>query len=241
MSYFVCFKFLWVWKGRWIHYLDSTCIVKRSTMPGVNAESVKGNGWRVNPQVFTKLILNEQSPEGGYFHQNCTWMCLRDLENLTFSIPIFCQIFPVLKEKHPILIKLGAFYNDLSKIQSIYVIWAPSSLMKNPIAIPNFAKRRPKRQAHIRIPCQCENPQGTKITSKLIQTAKEQYFRDKLHSADSKTMFTTLDKVLNKTVKHLPECDSMTGLCNEFAVFFFFFFNEKVAVIRNDLDMILIF
>ena len=27
---------------------------------------------------------------GGYFHQNRMWMCLPDLENLTFSIPIFC-------------------------------------------------------------------------------------------------------------------------------------------------------
>ena len=27
-----------------------------------------------------------------------------------------------------------------------------------PIVIPNFAKKYPKRQAHIRIPCQCENP-----------------------------------------------------------------------------------
>ena len=26
---------------------------------------------------------------GGYFHQNRMWMCLPDVENLTFSIPIF--------------------------------------------------------------------------------------------------------------------------------------------------------
>ena len=26
---------------------------------------------------------------GGYFHQKRTWMCLSDLENLTFSIPVF--------------------------------------------------------------------------------------------------------------------------------------------------------
>ena len=29
-----------------------------------------------------------------------------------------------LKEKHQILIKLGAFYNNLLKIHPIYVIWA---------------------------------------------------------------------------------------------------------------------
>ena len=28
------------------------------------------------------------------------------------------------------------------------------------LAIPNFAKKGPKRQAHIRIPCQCEDPPG---------------------------------------------------------------------------------
>ena len=103
-------------------------------------------------------------PGGGFSHQNRTWMCLPDLENLTISIPIFCQNFPPIsipfsEKKHPIWIKLGAFYNNLPKIHPIYVIWAPSSLMENPpIAIPNFAKRCPKRQAHIRIPCQCENP-----------------------------------------------------------------------------------
>ena len=74
-------------------------------------------------------------------------------------LPNFPPIsIPFLKEKHPILIKLGAFYNNLPKIHPIYVIWAPSSLMKPPIAIPNFAKKCPKRQAHVRIPCQCENP-----------------------------------------------------------------------------------
>ena len=35
-----------------------------------------------------------------------------------------------LKEKHPILLKLGAFCHNLLKIHLIYVIWVPSSLMK---------------------------------------------------------------------------------------------------------------
>ena len=39
---------------------------------------------------------------------------------------------PFSKEKHPILNKLGAFYNNLPKIHPIYKIWAPSSLMKPP-------------------------------------------------------------------------------------------------------------
>ena len=58
----------------------------------------------------------------------------------TNFLPNFLPIsIPFSKEKHP--------------------IWAPLSLMKTPppIAIPNFVKKWPKRQAHIRIPCQCEN------------------------------------------------------------------------------------
>ena len=68
---------------------------------------------------------------------------------------------PFSKEKHPILVKLGAFYSILPKIHPIYVIWDPSSQIQPPIAIPNFGKKCPKRQAHIRIPAsQCENPPG---------------------------------------------------------------------------------
>ena len=72
----------------------------------------------------------------GYFCQNCLWMWLPDPENLTFSISIFCTIthpsvcISFLKEKHPVLLKLGAFCHNLLKIHPIYVIWAPSSLMK---------------------------------------------------------------------------------------------------------------
>ena len=67
--------------------------------------------------------------------------------------------YTIFERKALNLTKLGAFYNNLPQIHPIYVIWAPSSSDENPlIAIPNFAKRCPKRQAHIRIPCQCENP-----------------------------------------------------------------------------------
>ena len=123
--------------------------------------------------IYAQYLL---VPGGGFFHPNRTWMCLLDLENLTISIPIFLPNFPPIsipfsKEKHPILIKLGAFYNNLPKIHPIYVIWAPFVSDENPpIAIPNFAKKCPKRQAHIRISCQCENPPGIGLamSSKIL-------------------------------------------------------------------------
>ena len=36
--------------------------------------------------------LTKKKPGEGYFHQNRTWMCLPNVKNLTFSIPIFCLI-----------------------------------------------------------------------------------------------------------------------------------------------------
>ena len=104
-------------------------------------------------------------PGGGFFHQNRAWMCLPDLENLTISIPILCQIYhPLvyhfLKEKHPILIKLGAFYNNLPKMHPVFVIWAPLSVMKTHRSLYQISRKSAPKSRHIRIPCQCENPPG---------------------------------------------------------------------------------
>ena len=58
-----------------------------------------------------------------------------------------CTIIPFSKEKHPILTKLGAFYNNLPKIHPIYVIWAPPSLMKLPrsLAYTKFREKAPQK------------------------------------------------------------------------------------------------
>ena len=64
----------------------------------------------------------------------------------TNFLPNFPPInIPFSKEKHPILIKLGAFYNNLPKIHPIYVIWAPSSLMKTPHRYTKFCKKVPQK------------------------------------------------------------------------------------------------
>ena len=101
------------------------------------------------------------SHQGGYFHPNRKWMCLSDVENLTFYtnfLPSFPPIsIPFLKEKHPILTKLGAFYNNLLKIHPSYIFVSDENPL---ITIPNFVKK----QAHIRIPCQFETSPPPPIT-----------------------------------------------------------------------------
>ena len=64
----------------------------------------------------------------------------------TNFLPNFPPIsIPFSKEEHPIWIKLGAFYNNLPKIHPIYVIWAPSSLMKPPDRYTKFREKVPQK------------------------------------------------------------------------------------------------
>ena len=58
---------------------------------------------------------------------------------------------PRLKEKHPILTKLGAFYNNLPKIHPIYVIWAPLSLMKTSQSLYQILQKSAPKGRHIYI------------------------------------------------------------------------------------------
>ena len=70
----------------------------------------------------------------------------------TKFLPNFPPIsIPFSKEKHPILIKLGAFYNNLPKIHPIYVIWAPStsSLMKTPRSLYQISRKSAPKGRHI--------------------------------------------------------------------------------------------
>ena len=56
---------------------------------------------------------------------------------------------PFSKEKHPFLNKLGAFYNNLPKIHPIYVIWAPSSLMKTPRSLYQISRKSGPKGRHM--------------------------------------------------------------------------------------------
>ena len=68
----------------------------------------------------------------------------------TNFLPNFPPIsIPFSKEKHPILIKLGAFYNNLPKIHPIYVIWAPSSLMKTPRSLYQISRKSAPKGRHM--------------------------------------------------------------------------------------------
>ena len=55
----------------------------------------------------------------------------------------------ISKENHAILTKLGAFLKSLPKIHPIYVIWAPSSLMKTPRSLYQISRKSAPKGSHI--------------------------------------------------------------------------------------------
>ena len=125
---------------------------------------------RERVRVSYRVRIRVRCPGGGYFEKSCTWMCLPDFEILTFfgAIPNFVpiyhsSIYQFWTKKHPILLKLDAFYHHMLKIHPIYVNWVFSYMMKTTWSLyQNPRKSAPKRQAHrpIRIPCQREYPGG---------------------------------------------------------------------------------
>ena len=92
--------------------------------------------------LLSSGVESEWKCWGGYFHQIRTWMCLPDLENLTISI----ALFPT--HHYTSLTKLGAFYNNLPKIHPIYVIWAPSSLMKTLRSLYQISQKSAPKGRH---------------------------------------------------------------------------------------------
>ena len=110
---------------------------------------------------------------GGYSPQSHTWMCLPNLENWTFTIPIFRPI------THPSVYlfrwKSTQFCSNLvlltiicSKYTQVFNLGSFVSDENPPIAIPNFVKKRSKRQAYLRIPSQCENPPRNNLFLQII-------------------------------------------------------------------------
>jgi len=68
--------------------------------------------------------------------------------------------------------------------------------------------------------------------NKLIDTAKREFYHEKLATSDAKGISQAVNTLLNKSMKPLPSCDSTQSLCYQFADFF----DTKVAKIRDVLD-----
>ena len=71
-----------------------------------------------------------------------------------------------------------------------------------------------------------------KNTDQVIEEAKASYYKTKLKDADSKTVYSTINALLNKNQKILPTGDSNTALSNKFARYFV----EKIDTLRSSLD-----
>ena len=141
-----------------------------------NAGKVRGGGGVLSPKLDVDVPAGPRKSD--YLYTN--------------FLPNFPPIsIPFLKEKHPIWIKLGAFYNNLPKIHPIYVIWAPSSLMKTPRSLYQISRKSAPKGRHIyvyhvnvRTPPPGVKSQGKSCTPKL--------FLNNIQTHNSITVFSDL-------------------------------------------------
>ena len=92
-------------------------------------------------------------------------MCLRTSKNLTFSILIFHPnyhpyMYTICNRKAPNFAHIGCFYDKFLQIHQIYEFGLLCLWWNPPIAVSNFTKKHLKRQALIRVSCQCETPRS---------------------------------------------------------------------------------
>ena len=81
--------------------------------------------------------------------------------------------YTIFERKAPNLDQIGCFLQQFAQnTPNLCNLGSFVSDENPPIAIPNFAKKCPKRQAHIRMPCQCENPPPGLVS----QTSKQYLF-----------------------------------------------------------------
>ena len=71
-----------------------------------------------------------------------------------------------------------------------------------------------------------------KAVRDLTETAKRDYFKDKLSSCSDKDIYRTIDSLLNKQKSDLPFYDSPSLLSTQFSKYFV----DKIQKIRDELD-----
>ena len=117
-----------------------------------------------------------------------TYVDVPDLKKWTFSIVNFhfhpITHLPVYTRKAPNFPKSRAFYKDCKMAPNLCNLDSLVSDKNPPIKKKKKKKKHPKRQAHIRIPCQCENPPAFgspgNVSHPVVFRNKNLYFRGAL-------------------------------------------------------------
>ena len=128
-----------------------------------NKMNCDGNGVKRGGVTFAKIICG------------CAcWTLKIWLSLYQFFTQLLTHQYTIFDRKYWILLKLGAFYNNLLKIHQIFEFGLLCPWWKPTICYTKFHKKVLQRQAHIHIPCQCENsPPPWNQRSDLRRMAKQ--------------------------------------------------------------------
>ena len=103
-----------------------------------------------------RLLWFSYSPGGGGSFTKIVRGCACRTSKIWLSLYQFFAKFPthqyrptIFERKAPNLDQIGCFYNNLPKIHPIYVIWAPSFLMKTPRSLYQISRKSAPKGRHI--------------------------------------------------------------------------------------------
>ena len=104
--------------------------------------------WEARGGTFTKIV------RGCACRTSKIWLSLYQ-----FFTQFPTHQYTILERKAPNFDQIGCFLQKIAQnTPNLCNLGSFVSDENPPITIPNFVKKHPKRQAHICIPCQCENP-----------------------------------------------------------------------------------
>ena len=112
--------------------------------------------WKYNPCLPGQGCGSLSWPGGGGTFTKIVRGCACRTSKIWLSLYQFFALFPthqytIFERKAPNLTKLGGFYNNLPQIHSIYVIWAPSSVMKTPRSLYQILRKSAPKGRHIHV------------------------------------------------------------------------------------------
>ena len=194
--------------------------ILKSNMAATGMDEKNGNNliWVPGSLLYhlrPKAQIVHEPPTNNISNQtkNRKWMCLPNLQNLTFFIPIFSSNYPPISVpfsigNHPILPKLDAFYNNFLNIKFLNLGFFISD-ENPPITIPNFMKKHLRSQANICILCQCEilSPPPPPQKKKNLQP----FILIKLHGILRHNLYNT---ILVNSMMSFNKTSSSWGICN---------------------------
>ncbi|XP_072016909.1 uncharacterized protein [Amphiura filiformis] len=189
---------------------------------------------------MVNFLINQRKPS--LTKKTVTYRNFKSIDHVKYIKDVKSELGNLSSELSPDL--LIANFN--SKMQAVLDHHAPETIKTRTIrpqypwynsSIHEHRQRRRKLERKWRKSDCLEDKQAyidqKNLVNQLIESAKVDYYKDKLENSDTKGVFQTVNSLLNaKNDRRLPTGDSLQTVCTNLADYF----TNKVVKIREELD-----